>query len=327
MKIEQRPLATAANTILVHNIAFPSGQTAVRKGVSLTERHLATLRELGHETVQVAVLAADDVTENEAAQTLAEALQTTYIEINQAAGGRVNLRAQVNGLFEVDAERLLALNMLPGIALATVPQHTVVGPDQVTSQIATLKIIPYAIPQVELQTALQFIQADKPLLRLRPFPKNQQAALLLTGEPAVHPKLQADFEQPIQVRLERLGVTLTTVQTVPHQVAAIQAAATCLAQQHDLLIVAGQTSIMDAADITPHALTAAGAELTVFGAPAEPGNMLALAYFPHTPVLCAPGCARSLDANIVDLLLPRLILGDRLERYDIAQFGLGGLLK
>ena len=58
----------------------------------------------------------------------------------------------------------------------------------------------------------------------------------------------------------------------------------------------------------------------------EAGTLLALAYFPGTPVMCAPGCARGLKRNVVDLVLPRLLLGDRLERRDIAALGLGGFL-
>jgi molybdopterin biosynthesis enzyme len=94
----------------------------------------------------------------------------------------------------------------------------------------------------------------------------------------------------------------------------------------DLLILAGQTSIMDENDSTIRALCQAGAELAVHGAPVEPGNLLALAYFPATPVLCAPGCAKGLKRNVVDLVLPRLLLGDRLELRDIARLALGGFL-
>ncbi|HBY95303.1 MAG TPA: molybdopterin-binding protein, partial [Chloroflexi bacterium] len=99
-----------------------------------------------------------------------------------------------------------------------------------------------------------------------------------------------------------------------------------LAEQVDLLIVAGQTSIMDEEDITPRALRAAGATLELHGAPVEPGNLLALAYFPRTPVMCAPGCARSPSHNVVDMVLPRLLTGERLGRAEIAELGLGGLL-
>jgi molybdenum cofactor cytidylyltransferase len=327
MKLEERPLAEAEGTTLVHNIAYPSGRAAVRKGTVLAERHLATLRELGHQTVRVAILEADDVPENEAASVLAEAIQTGSMQLGRAATGRINFRVEVDGLLEVDADRLLALNMIPGVTLATRPQHSLAGPNHETDEIATLKIIPYAIPRADLNRALDLARSRPGIIEFRPLPPNRQAALLLTGEPAVHQKLHQDFEPPIRTRLEGLGVTLTRVEAVPLNVDAIREAAARLAVGNDLLIIAGQTSIMDPEDTTPRALKEAGADLTVHGAPVEPGNLLSLAYFPQTPVMCAPGCARSLDKNIVDLILPRLLLGDRLERKDIAQFGLGGLLK
>jgi molybdopterin biosynthesis enzyme len=113
---------------------------------------------------------------------------------------------------------------------------------------------------------------------------------------------------------------------VPQDHAAIQEAAARLAAEVDLLIIAGQTSIMDEDDITLRALRDAGAEVVTYGAPVEPGNLLSLAYFPATPVLCAPGCARGLNYNVVDILLPRLLLGDILTPMDVAALGLGGLL-
>ena len=103
-------------------------------------------------------------------------------------------------------------------------------------------------------------------------------------------------------------------------------AAARLASQSELLIIAGQTSVIHEEDTTLRALRQVGAEVAITGAPVEPGNLLALAYFPETPVMCAPGCARGLKRNVVDLVLPRLLLGDRLERMDIAALGLGGFL-
>lgn len=47
---------------------------------------------------------------------------------------------------------------------------------------------------------------------------------------------------------------------------------------------------------------------------------------PPLPVLGAPSCVRSRDANIVDLLLPRLMAGEQLRRRDIVALGHGGLL-
>jgi molybdenum cofactor cytidylyltransferase len=41
----------------------------------------------------------------------------------------------------------------------------------------------------------------------------------------------------------------------------------------------------------------------------------------------APGCARSPKANIVDILLPRLLAGDRLDQAAMIHMGHGGLLE
>jgi molybdenum cofactor cytidylyltransferase len=326
MRLEHRAVSEVAGTILVHNVVDGDGRRALKKGTRLTEEHLSRLRELGHSSVLVAALEDDDVLEDEAAQALAGALQRDGLRLTRVTGGRVNLVAEMDGLLEVDAGRLLELNLLLGITLATLPHRSVLGPNQATAQVATLKIIPYAVRHADLKRALTLARARPGILEIRPFPAGSRAALLLTGEPSAFDKLRADFVPPTRTRLERLGAALVTVEAVPQEAPAIREAAARLAAQVDLLIVAGQTSIMDVEDTTLHALREAGAQIACHGAPVEPGNLLALAYFPSTPVLCAPGCARGLSYNVVDIVLPRLLLGDRLEQADIAALGLGGLL-
>jgi hypothetical protein len=315
--LEEQAVASAAGTILVHNVADTDGHRVLKKGTRLTEEHLGRLAELGHSKVLVAVLEEDDVLENDAAVGLAEALRTDGLRLSRVTGGRVNLVAEVDGLLEVAPERLMEINMLPGITLATVPPRTVIGPNQKTAQAATLKIIPYAVPRRDLERALALARPRPGIVEVRRLPTGRRAAMLLTGEPSAHDKVRADFVPPTQSRLERLGTALVAVEAVPQDRAAIQEAASRLAAEADLLIIAGQTSIMD---------KDAGAEVVSYGAPVEPGNLLTLAYFRDTPVLCAPGCARGLNHNVVDILLPRLLVGDHLERVDIAALGLGGLL-
>jgi molybdenum cofactor cytidylyltransferase len=326
MRLETVNLADAEGAILMHNIANADGRRILKKGILLSADHLALLADGGRTTVTVGVLEDTDAHEDEAALALAEALQTPELELSRPAGGRVNLRATVDGLLEVDAERLLELNMLPGITLGTRCQFTVVGPNQVTDNVGTLKIIPFAVERADLEHALRLARAKPGIVEVRPFQPGRRAALLLVGDPAVHDNLRRSFEPPTRTRLERLGAELATVEGVPQTGAAITEAAIRLEAQADLLIIAGQTSIMDENDTTVQALRQAGAELALHGAPVEPGNLLALAYFAATPVLCAPGCAKGLKRNVVDLVLPRLLLGDRLGRRQIAELALGGFL-
>ena len=94
----------------------------------------------------------------------------------------------------------------------------------------------------------------------------------------------------------------------------------------ELIMIAGETSIMDREDVTPRGIVQAGGVIEHYGAPVEPGNLLLLAYLGDIPVVGAPGCVRSRETNVVDLILPRLLAGERLRRDDIVEFADGGLL-
>jgi molybdenum cofactor cytidylyltransferase len=326
MRVEERAVADAAGTILMHNVADAEGKRTLKKGTLLTEMQIAQLAEMGRQTILVAVLEADDAHEDDAALVLAEALRTSSLSVSRPSGGRVNLRSAADGLLEVQAERLLALNLIPGIALATRRQHTVVGPNQETDNVATLKIIPYAISRSDLDRALELARSRPGIIEVRPFQPGRRVSMLFVGEPSVQARLHDEYLPATRARLERLRAEMVAVEDAAQEEGAIAWAAARLAGISDLLIIAGQTSVIDENDTTLRALRQAGAEVTLSGAPVEPGNLLALAYLPNTPVLCAPGCARGVKRNVVDLVLPRLLLGDRLERRDIATLGLGGFL-
>jgi molybdenum cofactor cytidylyltransferase len=60
--------------------------------------------------------------------------------------------------------------------------------------------------------------------------------------------------------------------------------------------------------------------------PVDPGNLLLVGRAGKTPVLGAPGCARSPKENGFDWVLMRLLAGLPVSRSDITGMGVGGLL-
>ena len=86
---------------------------------------------------------ADDVAEDAAARRVAAALAGSNLRCSGAASGRVNLAARVRGVLRVDADRLLQVNALPGITVATLANHS---PVQARQLAATVKIVPFAVP-------------------------------------------------------------------------------------------------------------------------------------------------------------------------------------
>ena len=76
----------------------------------------------------------------------------------------------------------------------------------------------------------------------------------------------------------------------------------------------------------PGAIVAAGGRVVHFGMPVDPGNLLVLGELGGTPVIGAPGCARSPKENGFDWVLYRLLAGLDVTPDDLTALGVGGLL-
>lgn len=321
------PIAQAEGAILGHNIANGEGRRALRKGRVLTEADLGVLRSLGRESVYVAVLDADDVGEDDAAERVAAAAGEG-IRRSRARTGRVNLYAESLGLLRLDVGVLARLNGMAGVTLATLPEYSVV---RAGTMVATLKIIPYALPESTVVEVENLLGEVAPLLAIEAL-RRRRVGLVLTGSAAARERVVLGFERALRERLEGWGADLEVVDFVPvdddHGVSGLALALEKqLAAGLELLVLAGETAIQDRHDITPRAILEVGGEISAFGVPVDPGNLLLLAYCGDVPIVGAPGCARSPKRNIVDLVLPRLLAGHRLSWEDLLGWGHGGLLE
>ena len=94
----------------------------------------------------------------------------------------------------------------------------------------------------------------------------------------------------------------------------------------ELLIAFGASAVVDAADVIPAAIEQAGGRVIRLGMPVDPGNLLVLGDLGGTPVIGAPGCARSPKENGFDWILNWLLAGLDVTSEVIAGLGVGGLL-
>jgi molybdenum cofactor cytidylyltransferase len=321
------PLAEAAGKILGHNIAGADGKRLLRKGKPLTAEDVAALAALGRQSVYVAALAPDDVDENAAARRVARAIAGPGLRLPGAASGRANALASTLGILRIDAARLNRLNEHEGLTVASLAGHSPVHPNQI---VATVKVIPFALPEATVRTAEGIAAEAEPVLRVDPLPP-RAVSVVFSGSPALRDRLVADFA-PLLERLEALGAQVVSLDFVALEDEAGEAvlARTLEARRaagSEMMVLAGETAIMDRHDIVPRAIERAGGQVEALGAPVDPGNLLMVAYLDGVPVVGAPGCARSRKVNIVDWVLPRLLAGDRLSRADITALGHGGLLE
>jgi molybdenum cofactor cytidylyltransferase len=219
-----------------------------------------------------------------------------------------------------------SLNELEGITLATLPSHSTIKPNQIAG---TVKVIPFALSADLVRQAEELARDRGPLLRVEKL-EPRKVGLILLATPGTRGRIETQFA-PLKERIEALGSQLARVDHVDPAVdSAERELASALESQAkaglDLIVLAGESAIMDRADLAPRAAERIGGRVECVGAPVDPGNLLMLAYLGQVPILGAPGCARSRKLNIVDWVLPRLLAGERLKRSDIVAMGHGGLL-
>ena len=329
MKFGPVPVEQAVGSILAHHIPRADGGARFRKGKPLTEADVEELRRQGRLTVYVAGLEPGDVGEDRAAARVAQAVCGPNLLASRPNVGRVNLQAAVQAVLRVDAERLLRLNEIEGVTVATRPAFSVLQPRQTA---ATIKIIPFAVPEKLLAQAEALAAEAGPLMEARPMPP-RRVALVLSGAPQARERTLATFVPPVRARVEALGSRLEREVYVPILEEGLgeedleRAVRAALAEGAGLVVLAGETAVMDRRDMAPRAVERLGGQVELYGAPVDPGSLLMLAYLGETPVLGAPGCARSPRANVLDWVLPRLLSGERLSRRDVLLLGHGGLLE
>lgn len=347
MKFNLVPLEEAEGKILAHHIAGPAQSQhgkrgrALRKGKLLRAEDIAALRDLGREMVFAAELEPGDIDEDTAASWVAQAMCGDNLKLSRPSAGRVNLQAQCLGILSVETERLRMLNEIEGITLATLLSHAVVRAGQT---VATVKVIPFAVVESSVRLAESIGIQSGPILRLRPL-KPREVALILYGSPGARQRVLDAFEGPLKKRIKALDSRVNSVDYVSieddatGELSLMQALSHSVEAGAEMIILAGESAIMDRRDMAPRAIERLGGQVASFGAPVDPGNLLMVAYLrPHgtalngedergLPILGAPGCARSLKPNVIDWVLPRLLSGEHLTRADIAVLGHGGLLQ
>jgi len=157
-------------------------------------------------------------------------------------------------------------------------------------------------------------------------PQISSATLILTsheGQKAA--ALEEKSIDAVEARLAALQVDLSDTRICPHDKAALEVEIAQVKTSLILILTASATSDID--DVMPAALRGVGGQVTRFGMPVDPGNLLVLGVLKATPVIGLPGCARSPALNGADWVLERVICGYPPSAEEIGAMGVGGLLK
>ena len=320
MKFGPVAVAEAQGAIVAHAIRRPG--LVLKKGDIVRDADVEALCAAGVDTVVVARIEADDIGENDAAMALAQAIGGANVRLDSAFTGRTNLFATAAGILQVDATLIDAINdQNEAITVATLPPMRAVVEGEM---VATVKIIPFAVPRSALSASVAL--CSHPGLSIVPY-KPLRVAVVSTLMPGLKPSVVDKTIRILSERLAPAGATLVAEERVDHTASALAPVLKRVTQQAHLTIVFGASAITDRRDVIPAAIEAAGGYVDHFGMPVDPGNLMLLGRSAEgTPVLGAPGCARSPKENGFDWVLQRLLAGLPVTGADVKRMGVGGLL-
>ena len=322
MRFGRISVADAAGAVLAHSMR--AGGRTFRKGRVLSAADVELLEREGCDAVVGARFDPGDVAEDEAAQSAAQALAGGGVRVGAPFTGRCNVFAAVDGLFLVSAPDIDRFNAVDeALTVATLPAPRAVREGEM---LATVKVIPFAVPGAVLDRALACLGTES-AIRVGGF-EPMAAAVIQTRLPATKETVLEKTTRVLRSRIEALGGRVVGDTRCEHDAGAVsQAVGHALDSGAGIVLIAGASAIVDRRDVVPAGIVAAGGEVLHLGMPVDPGNLLLLARCRERPVLGLPGCARSPVLNGLDLVLERLAARLDVAPRDIMAMGVGGLLK
>jgi len=320
------PVDQAVGTVLAHDITeIRPGEfkgRAFKKGHIVREEDVCHLQRLGKEHLFVLNVAEDELHENDAAYAIARALMGDGVDIKgEPKEGKISIIAECDGLLKIDKDALLAFNMLGEVMCATLHNNTVVKKGQT---VAGTRAIPLVVKRSIVEQAVQEAKEAQGVIQVKEISK-PRVGVVITGNEVYHGKIKDAFAPVITKKIEEIGGELVGVYYAPDDKAFIvDRLRELLNAGADMLITTGGMSV-DPDDVTRFAIRELGAVDITYGSAVLPGAMFLTAYLGKVPILGIPACGMYAKTTIFDLVLPRVLAGEKIGRRELAELGHGGL--
>jgi hypothetical protein len=338
------PVGKAVGMVLSHDITeIRAGEfkgRAFKKGHIVRNEDIEHLKRLGKEHLYILEIKDDEMHENDAALAMAKALAGEGVVMaGEPNEGKINLVTEKSGLLKVNHKALTEFNMLGEVMCATVHDNTVVKEGET---VAGTRAIPLVVKKSIVSEAVKIAENAKGVLSIKEIRK-PKAGIVITGNEVYNGNIKDAFEPVIRKKIQRVDGDIIGVHFAPDNADYIRnKIVELISAGADLIITTGGMSV-DPDDVTRFAIRDLGVEEMYYGSPVLPGAMFLIAYvsakadisvpsgLPNfqadefIPILGIPACGMYASITVFDLVLPRVLAGEKIGRRELAELGHGGL--
>ena len=315
----------AVGTVLAHDMTrIIRGKfkgVGFKKGHVVQKKDIPELLKIGKQYLFVLDLGKDQLHENDAAKRIAKAISDPNLKFSEPREGKINITTKHAGLLKINVNALLQVNKMESIIVATLKNNF---PCRKGEIIAGTRIIPLTIPTKNIESLEALAKEAEPILSVTPY-KSLKVGAVVTGSEVFNGLITDDFGPSVGQKITQAGCILIKKILVPDDVTAISNAILELKKLGcELIITTGGLSV-DPDDVTRQGVITAGADVTFYGSPVLPGAMLMISQLDNIPVISLPACVFYYKQTVFDLVLPRVLAGEKITKDDIAAMGHGGL--
>ena len=314
----------AVGCVLCHDITqIIKGVTKdarFRKGHVITKEDIPVLLSIGKDNIYIYENDENMMHENDAAKVLVSMCKNEYMSESDVKEGKIELKAEADGLLKVDKKKLFTVNSFGQMMIATRHGNTMVKKGD---KLAGTRIIPLVIEKEKMERVKKEV-GEGSILKLMPF-KHKKAALLTTGNEVYYHRIKDTFSETVMQKLDEFNVQIIDHVILPDDNELLtKTILEELEKGADIVICTGGMSV-DPDDKTPLAIKNTGADVVSYGSPVLPGAMFMIAYMGEKVIMGLPGCVMYARRTIFDLALPRVMADDKITADELSSLGEGGL--
>ena len=295
---------------------------AFKKGHKIKETDICHLQRLGKQHIYVLNIEEGYLHENDAAIAMANAFcGSGVVPQGEPVEGKIKLVAQRDGLLKVNVEALTQVNLIGEVMCASRHDNSVVKQNDI---VAATRAIPLVIRQDLVEETVSISRANNGLFQVKSLRK-AKVGIIITGTEIFNGLIEDQFEAVLRKKISDFGSDILSVGFAPDDADLIEnEIKRQLRSGADLILTTGGMSV-DPDDVSRRGIEQAGGELLCYGAPVLPGSMFMIGYIDDVPLMGVPACGIYHDTTIFDLVLPRVLAGEKLDRKELARLGHGGL--
>ncbi len=317
VKVEKALGLTLAHDI-TEIIPGKKKDVAFRRGKVIEEGDIERLLDLGKMHIYAFDKGVKGVHEDDAGTRIAQSIIDGNMDLVAPKEGKVSIKSKVNGLFYVNEKHLYEINRIPNVLVSTVPNR---HPVKVGDTVAAARIIPLYISEKELKKVERV--GEKGIISISPF-KFFRVGLVITGSEVYTGRIK-DGSSVVEKKIKGYGLEIAGRKLVPDNVELIREAIDSFFEGGADIVITTAGLSVDPDDVTREGIEATGAEVLFYGTPVFPGAMFLVARLKGKYILGAPACVYYNKNTVLDIILTRIMAGERMHKNDMVKLSYGGL--